>query len=67
FSNRLLIGAVALTFLLQLAVIYLPFMNQVFKTQPLSFQELLICIFLSLIVFHAVELEKWVKMKWQKK
>jgi len=48
-----------------LAVIYLPFANKIFKTQPLSIAELLICIGISVIVFHAVELEKWVKKKFR--
>lgn len=60
-SNLPLLGAVILTFLLQLAVIYLPFMNTLFKTQPLSLEELGICIALSMVVFHAVEVEKWIK------
>ena len=62
-SNKPIAGAVLLTFLLQLAVIYLPFGNQVFYTQPLSWQELLICIGASAIVFHAVEAEKWIKKR----
>jgi Ca2+-transporting ATPase len=49
------------TFLLQLGVIYLPIANELFKTQPLTLTELLICIIASAIVFHAVELEKWIK------
>ena len=60
-SNRYLFGAVMLTFLLQLGTIYLPFANEIFKTQPLSLNELLICLGASAIVFHAVEFEKWVK------
>ncbi len=63
FSNLPLLGAVALTFFLQLAVIYIPFANTIFKTQPLSFSELILCIVASSIVFHAVELEKWVKKR----
>lgn len=58
FRNRPLIGAVALTFLLQLAVIYVPFFNSVFHTAPLSASELLTCIGLSSIVFFMVEIEK---------
>lgn len=67
FSNMPLIGAVGLTFILQLAVIYLPFANKIFKTQPLSISELVLCIIASAVVFHAVEMEKWVKSKMKKK
>lgn len=67
FSNLPLLGAVLLTCLLQLAVIYLPFANEIFKTQPLSFPELMICVSASAILFHAVELEKWLKTKLVKK
>lgn len=63
FSNMELLGAVVLTFLLQLGVIYLPFANEIFKTQPLTLNELIICIVASAIVFHAVEFEKFVKQK----
>jgi Ca2+-transporting ATPase len=63
FSNIELLGAVLLTFALQLGVIYLPFANEIFKTQPLTFNELIICIAASAIVFHAVEFEKFVKQK----
>lgn len=63
FSNRPLIGAVLLTFLLQLGVIYLPFANEIFKTQPLSLKELGICIVLSLVVLTGVELEKLFKRR----
>ncbi|MBL7809293.1 MAG: cation-translocating P-type ATPase, partial [Saprospiraceae bacterium] len=63
FTNLPLLSAVMLTFALQMLVIYLPYMNEVLKTEPLSLKELGICIFMAMIVFHAVELEKWVKMK----
>lgn len=61
FSNLPLLGAVLLTILLQLGVIYLPFANKLFKTQPLSLDELLICFGASALVFHAVELEKFIR------
>jgi P-type Ca2+ transporter type 2C len=60
-SNLPLIGAVMLTVLLQLGVIYLPFANKLFKTQPLTFHELLICFIAAAFVFHAVEMEKFVR------
>lgn len=61
FSNMYLVGAVTFTFILQLLVIYLPFMNEVFKTQPLTLQELGLCILMAVVLFHAVEAEKWIK------
>jgi P-type Ca2+ transporter type 2C len=66
FTNMPLIGAVLLTFLLQMGVIYLPFANEIFKTQPLTLMEIIICIGASSIVFHAVELEKWIKKRFRK-
>jgi Ca2+-transporting ATPase len=58
FSNRPLLGAIALTVLLQLAVIYVPVFQGVFNTSPLSLTELSVCIALSLVVLVAVEAEK---------
>lgn len=63
FSNKPLLGAVLLTFVLQLSVIYLPVANRMFKTQPLTLNELLICVALSLVVLTAVEIEKFIKQK----
>ena len=63
FSNLPLIGSVVLTFLLQLALIYIPALNKIFHTYPLSWLEMLFCIGMSLVVFHAVELEKWIKKR----
>ena len=61
FSNLPLLGAVLLTVALQLMVIYVPFANRLFKTQPLSGSELLICLGAAAFVFHAVEVEKYIK------
>jgi len=65
FGNKQLIGAVLLTLGLQMAVIYIPFLQDIFRTQALSIQELLICFGLSSIVFWAVEIEKWFKRRRQ--
>jgi Ca2+-transporting ATPase len=62
-SNKLLLGAVALTVALQLAVIYLPFLNSIFRTAPLSPEELALCFALPMVVFIAVEIEKWLVRK----
>jgi Ca2+-transporting ATPase len=58
FSNLPMLGAVLLTFVLQLAVLYVPLLNPIFKTVPLSLGELTFCLALSSVVFIAVEIEK---------
>ncbi len=63
FSNLPLLAAVALTVVLQLAVIYLPVLNPIFNTQPLTLTELGICFVLPLIVLLAVEMEKWMQRR----
>lgn len=63
FSNPPLLLAVAATVALQLAVIYVPALNAVFKTQPLSPVELGVCIGLATLVFVAVEFEKWLQRR----
>ncbi len=63
-SNRPLLGAVLLTFVLQLATIYVPVLNPIFKTEPLSLAELLLCLGAAAVVFMAVEMEKvWLRSK----
>ena len=62
-SNLWLVGAVLLTFALQMATIYVPFLNPIFHTMPLTMDQLGLCILLSTIVFIAVEIEKWVRRK----
>ncbi len=60
-SNKPLLLAVLGTVLLQLAVIYVPFLNKFFHTQPLTLTELLIVTGVSGITFLVVEIEKGVK------
>jgi Ca2+-transporting ATPase len=63
-SNKPLLAAVLLTFVLQLATIYVPWLNPIFKTAPLTAGELAVTILLSSVVFLAVELEKAFK-RWR--
>jgi len=58
-TNRPMLGAVLLTFGLQMATIYIPALNPIFKTEPLDADELVLCLALSSVVFFAVETEKW--------
>jgi Ca2+-transporting ATPase len=57
-SNKPMLGAVALTMALHLLIIYVPFGNRLFSTQPLTVAELGITLALSSLVFWAVELQK---------
>ena len=57
-SNRPLLSAVLLTFALQMATIYVPFLNPIFKTQPLSLAELAVCLGAAGVVWVIVEIEK---------
>lgn len=61
FSNMPLFLAVFFTALLQLAIVYLPFANELFKTAPLTLNEVLICFGASLLVPIGVEIEKLIR------
>jgi P-type Ca2+ transporter type 2C len=58
FSNQALLGASALTVVLQLAVVYAPAGRALFHTVALPPGELILCAALSTAVFWAVEAEK---------
>jgi Ca2+-transporting ATPase len=67
FGNKQLAAAVLLTLGLQMIVIYVPFMQDIFGTEALSLNELLICIAISSTVFWVVEFEKLLKRTKAKK
>ncbi|KLN53271.1 cation-translocating P-type ATPase [Variovorax paradoxus] len=60
-SNLPLAGAVLSTFALQLAVIYVPDLQSVFRTEALTAGELALCLACAVVVFFAVEAEKWIR------
>ncbi|MFD2935733.1 cation-translocating P-type ATPase [Spirosoma flavum] len=62
-SNKPMLGAVGLSVVLQLLIIYTPFFNNLFGTQPLTLTELGITVAVSSLVFWAVEFEKLIRRK----
>ncbi len=66
FSNKPMIITIVLTVALQIAILYVPAANAIFHTQPLTWTELALCFGLSAIVFHAVELEKYIRKRRQR-
>ena len=58
FSNLYLLGAVVLTTVLQLMLVYVEPLRNFFDTQLLSAEQLLVCLGFSTLMFIWVELEK---------
>jgi len=63
FRNKPLLFTVLGTGLLQIAIIYLPFFQKIFNTGALSLPDMLISLGAAVLVFHAVELEKWMRRR----
>ncbi|MBE9527934.1 MAG: cation-translocating P-type ATPase, partial [Proteobacteria bacterium] len=63
FSNKPLTGAFILTFALQMATIYVPFLQPVFRTEALTLNELIFTLAMSSVVIIAVEIEKIFKRR----
>jgi P-type Ca2+ transporter type 2C len=59
-GNPRLLLAVTLAALLQVAVVYLPLAWPIFRTEPLSLEQLGLCLVLAALVWPAVELRKLV-------
>ncbi|MGD8807191.1 MAG: cation-translocating P-type ATPase, partial [Chloroflexota bacterium] len=59
-SNPLLLSLAGLTIILQLLVIYVPFLDQFFNVVPLNALELLLSAVLGSTAFWAIEIEKWI-------
>jgi len=59
FSNKWMNWAVLLSFVLLLAVVYVPFLNPVFQTTPLGWTEWSMILPLLLIPSVVAEITKW--------
>ncbi len=64
FTNKPLLGLAGLVLGLQLAAIYIPALQTFLHTNPLAWQDFLLCLGASIVVFIAVELEKvWARRR----
>ena len=59
-TNKPLLIVVVATALIQLALVYVPFLQPLFETQSLTIEQLAVVLLLAPIPFIAVEIEKWV-------
>jgi calcium-translocating P-type ATPase len=59
FSNKFLLAAVGISFVLQLLVIYMPVLQKAFGTHPLSLSEWFVAVILALTVPIVSEIRKY--------
>jgi Ca2+-transporting ATPase len=62
-SNPWLLAAVGTTLAVQVAIIYAPFLQDVFGTAALGAVELAVVAVASTAAFVAVEIEKWIRRR----
>ncbi|MEX1344208.1 MAG: HAD-IC family P-type ATPase, partial [Candidatus Limnocylindrales bacterium] len=62
-TNKILLVVLGVSALVQLALVYVPFLQPVFETTALSATELLVVLLVTPIPFIAVEIEKWVSRR----
>ena len=67
FTNRWLWGAIALSLLLQVAVVNLEFLNLAFGTVPLGFNQWLLCAAMASVVVWYSEMRKLVNRAWSRR
>lgn len=60
FDNKYLVGAVLTGFMLTLAAIYVPFLQNILGTVPLAIHELLFLLLLGVITIIMIEIIKWI-------
>jgi cation-transporting ATPase F len=65
FSNPWIWRGVTAMLLLQVIVTYVPVMNRLFHTMPIDGQAWLLILALSFPVYLIVEIEKWLRRRWQ--
>jgi Ca2+-transporting ATPase len=64
FSNRVMVGAVAVVVVLQLVALYVPVVNNVFlEVEPLSLRDFLVSVGLGALLLAVIEFEKWLNRR----
>jgi Ca2+-transporting ATPase len=63
FDNRGMWAAILLTVLLQMLIVYVPFLDTVFKTTPLSWNVMLMIVIVTMVCIAFIELVKLVNKK----
>lgn len=66
FSNKVMIWAVVVTVVLQLLLVYVPFIQPIFHTTSLSAVNLFYCFLTGILVFAVVEGMKWYRRTFEK-
>ena len=67
FSNKKLVGATLISFALQMLVVYVPFLQTIFKTEALGLFDWVMVLVISSFPFWAMELVKLVKRIWTRR
>ena len=63
FVNPWLWGALALSLVLQIAVVHVPLMNIAFGTSPLSWDQWVFCVAMGSVVLWYSECVKWIRRR----
>jgi Ca2+-transporting ATPase len=63
FANRGMWAAIILTVVLQLGIVYVPFLDTVFKTTPLNWHIMLMILIVTLVSIILIELVKFLNKK----
>lgn len=63
FANLGMWGAIILTVVLQLLIVYVPFLDSVFKTTPLDGKMMLVIVIVTIVCILCIELAKYINRK----
>jgi len=63
FTNKNLVYATSVSFILQMSVVYVPFLQKVFKTEPLSLFDWILVVGISSFPLWGMEIVKYLRRK----